>query len=81
MKVSLFAACDVLACTFVCLLTKFFSGEILLVFNFQAAVGIMNPSDMNSLHGQSSMDTSDQEQGPVSQDALDGLDGKRLFSL
>jgi hypothetical protein len=51
------------------------------VFNFQAGVGILNPSDMNSLHGQGSMDTSDQEQGPASQDTLDGLDGKRLFSL
>jgi hypothetical protein len=27
------------------------------------------------------MDTSDQEQGPASQDTLDGLDGKRQFSL
>jgi hypothetical protein len=27
------------------------------------------------------MDASDQEQGPASQDTLDGLDGKKLFSL
>ncbi|KAJ9594146.1 hypothetical protein L9F63_014462, partial [Diploptera punctata] len=40
-------------------------------------VGILNPSEMNSLHGPSSMDTSDQEQGPASQDTLDGLDERR----
>lgn len=49
------------------------------MFHFQTGVGILNPADMNSLHGQGSMDTSDQEQGPASQDTLDGLDGKRLF--
>lgn len=51
------------------------------MFNFQAGVGILNPSDINSFHGQGSMDTSDQDQGSASQDTLDGLDGKRLFSL
>ncbi|XP_033610735.1 longitudinals lacking protein, isoforms H/M/V isoform X10 [Cryptotermes secundus] len=40
-----------------------------------AGVGILNPGDMNSLHGSGSMDASDQEQGPASQDTLDGLDG------
>ncbi|XP_023722787.1 sex determination protein fruitless isoform X5 [Cryptotermes secundus] len=39
-----------------------------------AGVGILNPGDMNSLHGSGSMDASDQEQGPASQDTLDGLD-------
>lgn len=39
-------------------------------------VGLLNPSDMNSLHGTGSMDTSDPEQGPASQDTLDGLDGR-----
>jgi hypothetical protein len=50
-------------------------------FVLQAGVGILNPGDMNSLHGSGSMDASDQEQGPASQDTLDGLDGKKLFSL
>jgi hypothetical protein len=50
-------------------------------FNLQTGVGILNPGDMNSLHGSGSMDASDQEQGPASQDTLDGLDGKKLFSL
>ncbi|XP_021921646.1 longitudinals lacking protein, isoforms H/M/V-like isoform X5 [Zootermopsis nevadensis] len=40
-----------------------------------AGVGILNPSDINSFHGQGSMDTSDQDQGSASQDTLDGLDG------
>jgi hypothetical protein len=50
-------------------------------FNLQTGVGILNPGDMNSLHGSGSMDASDQEQGPASQDTLDGLDGKKLFCL
>ncbi|XP_069699862.1 broad-complex core protein isoforms 1/2/3/4/5-like isoform X10 [Periplaneta americana] len=40
-----------------------------------AGVGILNPGDMNSLPGPGSMETGDQEQGPASQDTLDGLDG------
>ncbi|XP_069699853.1 zinc finger and BTB domain-containing protein 17-like isoform X3 [Periplaneta americana] len=39
-----------------------------------AGVGILNPGDMNSLPGPGSMETGDQEQGPASQDTLDGLD-------
>ncbi|XP_069699859.1 protein abrupt-like isoform X7 [Periplaneta americana] len=41
-----------------------------------AGVGILNPGDMNSLPGPGSMETGDQEQGPASQDTLDGLDAK-----
>jgi hypothetical protein len=52
-----------------------------VVFNLQVGVGLLNPSDVNSLHGTGAMDTSDQEQGPASQDTLDGLDGKRQFLL
>lgn len=44
-------------------------------------VGLLNPSDVNSLHGTGSMDTSDQEQGPASQDTLDGLDGSKAWHM
>ncbi|XP_023722783.1 sex determination protein fruitless isoform X2 [Cryptotermes secundus] len=46
-----------------------------------AGVGILNPGDMNSLHGSGSMDASDQEQGPASQDTLDGLDGSKAWHM
>ncbi|XP_069699860.1 protein abrupt-like isoform X8 [Periplaneta americana] len=45
-----------------------------------AGVGILNPGDMNSLPGPGSMETGDQEQGPASQDTLDGLDGRKRMA-